>query len=197
MRAAFARPAARRLLRHCWRAPVRRLCSSGEESVPPQLLRRLAALDGLGNRMGQLELTMEKRRRELEEELFVQANAIMQRRHAIVSGADEPTDQEVAESHHLSNAPDVPVDPDAPELERGVPRFWPTAMQGCQTLTVRRNRRRAARRDSGAPGVLHAPRPTACSARTRRCAASPLAPRGTGTSSNTSWRFGRSSGRRL
>ena len=88
---------------------VRRLCSYPDppELVPaemmgPALRRRVASLESLHARLELLEEEQHEKLRQLEAEYMEQTRAIFERRQQIVSGVEEPTDDEVNASAYFS-----------------------------------------------------------------------------------------------
>ena len=117
---------------------ARRLCSNrpddddmADGEIHPVMLRRVAALDALHCQQTAVEEEHLRQLRKLEEALIENSGSIQRRRHEIVSGVAEPTDEEVTASQ-IVEAPPVP--PGAPEVPAGVPRFWEMAMRNCDSL---------------------------------------------------------------
>jgi hypothetical protein len=112
-----------------------RALSAGPPAVRgPGLLRRLAAVDGLQLEFSRLEDAHLDKMRELERELRERSTVIFARRQAIVSGADEPTDDEVAASRDISLQM---MEDDTAELSaaRGIPGFWKGVLLGVGLTT--------------------------------------------------------------
>ena len=133
-----ARTGARMLERGC-RAPlVRHLCRSADPEAasvpggdtPLALQRRFAALDGLQMKYDTMEKVYEQRLRGMEMEFHKATEHVFDRRSSIVSGASEPTREEIAsssfETAHLVDA-EVPTS----GVPKGVPSFWSTAIKQC------------------------------------------------------------------
>ena len=117
---------------------VRRLCRSADPEAaivpggdtPLALQRRFAALDGLQMKYDTMEKVYEQRLREMEMEFQGATEHVFDRRSAIVSGASEPTNEEVTcssfETAHL-----VDGDVLTSGVPKGVPGFWATAIKQC------------------------------------------------------------------
>jgi hypothetical protein len=138
-RAFAARTGSRVSERACCAPLVRRLCrpadpeatiAPGGSDTPPALQRRFAALDGLQMKYDTMEKVYEQRLREMETEFHNATEHVFDRRSAIVSGASEPTTDEVTsssfETAHLVDA-EVPTS----GVPEGVPGFWATAIKQC------------------------------------------------------------------
>ena len=134
-----ARAGSRVRVRACCAPLVRRLCRSadpeaniapGGSDTPIALQRRFAALDGLQMKYDTMEKVYEERLREMETEFLNAVEHVFDRRSAIVSGASEPTTDEVTcssfETAHLVDA-EVPTE----GVSEGVPGFWATAIRQC------------------------------------------------------------------
>ena len=134
-----ARTGSRVSERACCAPLVRRLCRSadpeatiapGGSDTPLALQRRFAALDGLQMKYDTMEKVYEQRLREMEMEFHNATEHVFDRRSAIVSGASEPTTDEVTsssfETAHLVDA-EVPTS----GVPEGVPGFWATAIKQC------------------------------------------------------------------
>ena len=102
----------------------------GGSDTPIALRRRFAALDGLQMKYDTMEKVYEERLREMETEFLNAVEHVFDRRSAIVSGASEPTTDEVTcssfETAHLVDA-EVPTE----GVSEGVPGFWATAIKQC------------------------------------------------------------------
>ena len=117
---------------------VRRFCKAADpeaamemsEDTPLALQRRFAALDGLQMQYDNMEKMYEQKLRDMEAEFFRATEHVLERRTAIVSGASEPTDDEVMhstfETAHLVGT-EVPT----AGVPAGVPGFWATAIKQC------------------------------------------------------------------
>jgi len=134
-----ARTGSRVSARACCAPLVRRLCRSadpeatiapGGSDTPLALQRRFAALDGLQMKYDTMEKVYEQRLRDMEMEFHNATEHVFDRRSAIVSGASEPTTDEVTsssfETAHLVDA-EVPTS----GVPEGVPGFWATAIKQC------------------------------------------------------------------
>jgi len=134
-----ARTGSRVSERACCAPLVRRLCRSadpeatiapGGSDTPLALQRRFAALDGLQMKYDTMEKVYEQRLREMEMEFHNATEHVFDRRSAIVSGASEPTTDEVTsssfETAHLVDA-EVPTS----GVPEGVPGFCATAIKQC------------------------------------------------------------------
>lgn len=124
------------------RSPVlrRALCSEppkliAAEEMPNALRRRVAALETLHGETEKLEETFAERMAQLEREHAQQSMALHQRRQDIISGASEPSDEEVQASVYFAEfesgtEPSSVVDEDIV----GVPAFWPTVLKQASSL---------------------------------------------------------------
>ena len=101
--------------------------------MPRVMQRRVAGLDTLQNQMEALEQAHERRLRELERAFHEDSQGILERRRAIVTGEDEPSDEEVAASSIAPLDADA-SDPADSSCPSGIPGFWMTAMMQCDAL---------------------------------------------------------------
>ena len=100
--------------------------------MPRVMQRRVAGLDTLQNQVEALEQAHERRLRELELAFHEDTQGILERRRTIVTGEDEPSDEEV-------RASSISLDVDASDsagksCPPGIPGFWMTAMMQCDAL---------------------------------------------------------------
>jgi len=116
----------------CAARGARALCSGAE--LHPAVIRRVAALDTLNSKQNELEVEHLKMLRALEAVLLQKSAEVQKRRHAITSGASEPTDDEVSASS-LVEAPSADeIAAAADSAPSGVPQFWEKAMRNCEGL---------------------------------------------------------------
>lgn len=117
---------------------VRRFCKAADpeaamemsEDTPLALQRRFAALDGLQMQYDNMEKMYEQKLRDMEAEFFRATEHVLERRTAIVSGASEPTDDEVMHST-FDTAHLVGTEVPTAGVPAGVPGFWATAIKQC------------------------------------------------------------------
>jgi len=102
--------------------------------------RRVASLEGMHSRFEQMEEEHHERLKELELSYLAEQRALFERRQEIISGAAEPTEDEVAASAYFSALQeeeqtagvDATVGPHDPV---GVPAFWSTVFRHSPNLS--------------------------------------------------------------
>lgn len=106
--------------------------------MPLSLRRRVASLEAIHAKFEDLEEAHFARLREIEASFASETAALFARRQRIVSGLEEPTDEEVQESAYYEYVSSI--DGDAPVRSGGsaevvgVPAFWPTVLRYCTSL---------------------------------------------------------------
>jgi len=135
------------LRRSCRSAP---LCTAASRFPPPPaavppdemtsaLKRRIASLEGLHIRFEQMEEDYHERLRKFEAEYMGEVRQLFDRRQQIVSGADEPTEEEVEASSYLEVIKEAEAIWAAegkaePAEVTGVPAFWSSIVRSCDAL---------------------------------------------------------------
>ena len=116
----------------CAARGARALCSGAE--LHPAVIRRVAALDTLNSKQNELEVDHLQKLRALEAALLEKSAEVQKRRHAITSGASEPTDDEISASSLIEAPSADEIAAAADSAPSGVPQFWEKAMRNCEGL---------------------------------------------------------------
>ena len=108
------------------------------ENMSAALRRRVASLEGLHARFEQMEEEHHERLKEIEVSYLEQTRNLFQRRQKIVSGAEEPTEEEVAASSYFTALMETEAEGVVEGVEEvdadGVPAFWSTVFRNNPTL---------------------------------------------------------------
>jgi len=116
-----------------FKPPPERLAA---ELMPMALRRRVAALEALHARFEGLEEDHHRQVQELERSFAARCDKLFARRGKIVTGLEEPTDEEVNSSAYYAEFAEAEKEMQAADLELatpaadpgGVPAFWPTVL---------------------------------------------------------------------
>ncbi|KAJ8502005.1 hypothetical protein ONZ45_g11941 [Pleurotus djamor] len=106
------------------------------ENLPVKTKRNVEALIGVQVKQNELQNQYKRECLELEKKYLSLAMPLYQRRHAIISGASEPTSEEIEAGEKQSVKDDedyTPLpkeDPEDEKAEPGVPNFWLTVLMG-------------------------------------------------------------------
>ncbi|KAG8897360.1 hypothetical protein FRB99_008209 [Tulasnella sp. 403] len=106
------------------------------ETLPVSVRRRIEGLKGVHTGYTKLEAEYKKELLDLDRKYLALYKPVFERRHAILSGSAEPTDDEIksGEEQSLKDNPEVELpskltaDPKA-EDPKGIPEFWLTALR--------------------------------------------------------------------
>lgn len=106
------------------------------ESLPLSVRRRVTGLKGVQKEHAKLEVAFQQEVLELEKKYWTKFNPLYEKRAKIVSGATEPTEEEVKAGEQEDDEGDdkeVPADSaeEKPQSENltGIPEFWLSAMK--------------------------------------------------------------------
>ncbi|KAG9088808.1 hypothetical protein FRC06_001833 [Ceratobasidium sp. 370] len=122
------------------------------ESLPPKTKRRIEGLKGVQTKYADLEAQMKREMLELEKKYLALYTPLFERRHAILSGESEPTDEEVTIGEAVTAKDKEDEDEEEKELaaslaklatkdkksdakeseeddSKGIPQFWLTALR--------------------------------------------------------------------
>ncbi|KAJ9500477.1 histone chaperone [Exophiala xenobiotica] len=104
------------------------------ESLPPVVRRRVTGLKGIQKDHAKLEAEFQEEVLQLEKKYFAKFTPLYEKRAAIVNGATEPTEEEIAAGK--SDEDDEEAEPEADNEEKtstedakGIPEFWLSAMK--------------------------------------------------------------------
>lgn len=111
------------------------------ESLPASVRRRVAGLKGVQKEHAKLEIAFQEEVLELEKKYATKFKPLYEKRAKIVTGAAEPTEEEVTAGDEEDDAASDKGTPDAPEEEQpqgedvaGIPEFWLSAMKNHPSL---------------------------------------------------------------
>ncbi|KAK7457188.1 histone chaperone, variant 2 [Stygiomarasmius scandens] len=102
------------------------------ESLPVEVKRSIEALKGVQVKQNDLQNKYKRECLELEKKYLALQNPLYERRHAIITGAAEPTAEEIAEGEKQSAKDDedyTPLPKDASSGPAAIPEFWLTALR--------------------------------------------------------------------
>ncbi|KDQ51371.1 hypothetical protein JAAARDRAFT_41221 [Jaapia argillacea MUCL 33604] len=102
------------------------------ESLPVEVKRNIEALKGVQVKQNELQNQYKRECLELEKKYSELQKPLYERRFAIVTGAAQPTPEEIEAGEAASqkeNHDYVPLPKDAPESKSGIPEFWLTALR--------------------------------------------------------------------
>ncbi|KAJ8611357.1 hypothetical protein MRB53_038027 [Persea americana] len=101
------------------------------ESLPTPVQRRITGLKGVQKDCAKLEGQLQKEILELEKKYHAKFTPLYQKRAKIISGAAEPTAEEIAAGEEEEDEEEEKPDdvPDTTPPTKGIPEFWLTAMK--------------------------------------------------------------------
>jgi len=102
------------------------------ESLPVEVKRNVEALKGVQVKQNELQNKYKRECLELEKKYLELQKPLYSRRHEIITGAAQPTSEEIEEGEKVSAKDDedyTPLPKDAPSSTSGIPEFWLTALR--------------------------------------------------------------------